>query len=115
MQVVRQIQKARDRKVVVHLPEDFPLGEVEVIILPAAGSATFVADRDVTHELSTAIAHFLTLDTSHFSATERQAYEQARETLKRGRRSGEPRILGLFVQLAQMADDFDDPLPDEAL
>jgi hypothetical protein len=96
MQVVRQIQKARDRKVVVHLPEDFPPGEVEVIVLPAAGSAGLVANSIDTLELSTAIAHFLTLDTSHFSAAERQAYEQARETLKRGRRSGEPRILRPF-------------------
>lgn len=63
----------------------------------------------------TAITRFLTLDSSQFSAAQRQAYEQACKTLKQGRSSGDPRILGLFTGLGQISDDFDAPLPDEDL
>jgi hypothetical protein len=63
----------------------------------------------------TAVARFLTLDTSQFSAAQRRAYEEACAALKQGREAGDRRILGLFAGLGRISEDFDAPLPDESL
>ncbi|MEA3341973.1 MAG: hypothetical protein U9R15_18575, partial [Chloroflexota bacterium] len=79
----------------------------EPIAEPLIASAT-----EATTEM-TAVRHFLTRDTSHLTAVQRRAYRRAHAIIRRGRRPDEPRILGLFAGLVQIADDFDAPLPDE--
>lgn len=110
MYTVHQIQQVKNRTVVVDLPQEFPLTNiVEVIILPAT---ELITESEATTEMA-ATHHFLTMDTSHFTAVQRRAYDRAYAIIRRGRRPDEPRILGLFEGLVQIADDFDAPLPDE--
>lgn len=116
MQFIRQIRKVRDRTLVIQLPDDFPAEDVEVIVVPVSESDTSVwVATDETSHLLTAIARFLTRDTSHLTETERRAYNHLRDVLKQGRHSHEPPILGLFADLVEIADDFEAPLPDEDL
>ena len=111
MYAIRQIQQARDRKIVVQLPEDFPTDSVEIIILPA----TLELREAEIDNVPADIHQFLTRDTSHFTADQRQAYDRVCTAIRRGRNPNEPRILGLFAGLMQVTDDFDAPLPDEDL
>lgn len=108
MQAIRQIKVVKGRTVVVHLPDEFPAtDQVEVIILPAPSQAGGT--------LLDAVEQFLTIDTSQFTEDQRRAYAQASVLVQKGRHLDEPRLLGLFAGLVQMADDFDAPLPDEEL
>ena len=69
--------------------------------------------KQVDFSFDKALHHFLTMDISHFTPPQRHAYNRACALLKRGRQPDEPRILGLFTGLVDMADDFDAPLPNE--
>ena len=113
MYAYRQIQQALNRTVVVHLPEDFPTNQVEVIVLPA--STYQPTNPEVTKEVANATHAFLTLDTSHFTVEQHKAYERACAIIQRGRQKNDPRIWGVFEGLIDVADDFDAPLPDEEL
>lgn len=110
MQAVRQYARVVDRQVTIELPADFAAEQVEVIVLPV---------EQVSHsaEMQTdpAVAEFLALDTSAYSTSQLAAYERASALLRRGRASDEPRILGIFAGLVEVADDFDAPLADEDL
>jgi hypothetical protein len=66
-------------------------------------------------EMKTAVDQFLAREISEIPPEQRQAYEKARQIVKKGRQPGEPRILGAFAGLITTSDDFDAPLPDEAL
>ena len=101
---LRQIQAVKNRSVVVHLPDTFPPSEqVEVIILP-------ITPGDANDSLN-----FFEIDTAQFTPAQLQAYERTSALIEQGRKLDEPRILGLFTGLIAVADDFDDPLPDEAI
>jgi len=120
MYAYQKSRQAFNRTVVVHLPEDFPTDQVEVIVLPA--STYQPANPQVTPEVANATHALLTLDTSHFTVEQHKAYERACAIIKRGRQKDEPRILpssgqawGVFEGLIEVADDFDAPLPDEGL
>ena len=117
MQAIRQIKDVKDRTVVVHLPDEFPAtDQVEVIILPAQSSNTGLSPAtQAEDDVFAAVQHFLTMDTSQFTEDQRRAYEQASTLVRKGRRPNEPRLLGLFSGLVQIADDFDAPVPDEDL
>ncbi|MFH1636338.1 MAG: hypothetical protein ABIG63_20325 [Chloroflexota bacterium] len=112
MNAIRQIQQVRNHTVLVHLPEDFPAKSVEVIIFPTT-ELPIKSKKTKTDKVLAAVHHFFTMDTSQFTAAQRQTYDQACTIIRRGRDSGEPRILGLFAGLMQIADDFDAPLTDE--
>lgn len=110
MQAVRQVVRVIDRKVIIDLPAGFDAEQVEVIVLPAAqAEAEAAPDRDP------ALAEFLALDTSGYTPEQKAAHKRASALLRQGREADEPRILGIFEGLGSVADDFDDPLPDEEL
>lgn len=119
MQAIRQIKRVKNRtiKITVHLPEEFPTtDQVEVIILPAQSMATGLSSKSEEQvNIINAVQHLLTLDTSHFTPEQQQAYERAKSLVQQGRLPHEPRILGLFEGLMEVSDDFDSPLPDEDL
>jgi len=120
MQVVRQIQKVRDRTLVVHLPMDFQAEHVEVIILPfqfqrEERSAELSSGGKNNHEASAAIDDFMAVPPIDATNDERAAYDRVCAVLRHGRGADEPRILGLFAGLLQITDDFDAPLADEDL
>ncbi|MGB0388773.1 MAG: hypothetical protein ACPGWR_28470 [Ardenticatenaceae bacterium] len=118
MYAIREIQQVPDRTVIVHLPDDFPSERVEVIVLPAPPLTTKLPTKPKasnTIEVSDATHRFLTMDTSHFTVDQLQAYERACTIIKQGRRPDEPRIWGVFAGLIDIADDFDAPLPDQEL
>lgn len=108
VQAIRQIKAVKGRTVVVHLPDEFPAtDQVEIIILSVPTQAE--------GSLLDASEQFLAVDTSQFTEDQRQAYAQASLLVQKGRRPDEPRLLGLFAGLVQIADDFDTPVPDEEL
>ena len=118
MYAIREIQQVPDRTVIVHLPDDFPSDRVEVIVLPAPSLTAKLPTKPKASnaiEASDATHRFLTIDTSHFTADQRRAYERACTIIKQGRRPDEPRIWGVFEGLIEIADDFDAPLPDQDL
>jgi len=110
MQAVRQIVQVVDRRITIDLPSDFAAERVEVIVLPTEDAIVSAATS-----LDPSVGEFLALDTSAFNPTQMKAYERASMLLRRGRRPDEPRILGIFAGLVEVADDFDAPLPDEEL
>jgi len=114
MYAVRQIQHVQNGTVVVQLPKGFPSQSVEVIILPIQQTITS-PNAVKQNEAQVAIHDFLTMDTSHFTPAQQQAYTRSCALIQQGRRPDEPRILGLFAGLGEIADDFNDPLPDEDL
>lgn len=114
---LREIHKVENGKVTIHLPADFPAEQVEVIVLPARpvnGMAVHPYTEDPI-ETAAIIQSFLGMDTSHFTPEQHKAYERTCVILRQSRKPDEPRILGLFTGLINMADDFDGPLPDDLL
>ena len=113
MQVIRTIQKVENGKVIVDLPAEFAGEDVEVIVMSMRGSG----DSATQSELATdnALERFLQIDISSFTSQQLEAYHHAHEQRRKGRRSDEPRILGLTGGLVELAEDFDGPLPDEDL
>ncbi len=109
MQAIRQIAQVVDRRVTINLPASFSAEQVEVIVLPVEAT-----NRQAT-PLDPAVQEFLELDTSAFTSVQLEAYARASRLLRRGRRPDEPRILGIFAGLVEVADDFDAPLEDEEL
>ena len=107
MYAIRCIQTVENGTVTVHLPPDFPADRVEVIVLPVE------EEPPDEKEFPPAVQEFLNTDTSQFTDKQRAAYERAKEHILRGRSPDEPRILGLFEGLAEVPDDFNDPLPKE--
>ena len=102
MYTVYQIQRVKNRTVVVYLPQEFPLtNTVEVIILPVIEPTT---EPEETIGAA-AIQHFLTLDTSCFTVAQQRAYDRASAIIRRGRSPDAPRILGMFEGLVQIAND----------
>jgi len=117
MIALREIHKVENGRVTIHLPADFPAEQVEVIVLPARtvnGMAVYPPGEDPA-EMAASIQSFLDMDTSHFTSEQHKAYERTCATLRKGRKPDEPRILGLFSGLINVADDFDDPLPGDLL
>ena len=112
MYAIRQIQQVHNHTVLVHLPTDFSTDRVEVIIFPIPLSTAKLPVK-LGNEAPAGARRFLTMDTSQFTAVQRQAYNRACAIIRRGRSPDEPRILGLFAGLMEVADDFDAPLPDE--
>ncbi|HRJ44267.1 MAG TPA: hypothetical protein PL105_20410 [Caldilineaceae bacterium] len=110
MQAIRQIMQVVDRRVTIELPADFAGQQVEVIV-----QATQPPVNRGDSALDPALRSFLELDTSAYTPAQREAYARASKPLRRGRRPDEPRILGIFAGLVEVADDFDAPLPDEDL
>lgn len=111
MLALRQIRPVKNHTVTIKLPLDFLADQVEVIILPAPAQ-TFSPEVDA--DAAAASLH-LSVDTSRLTEVQHRAYERTQMLLKQGRKSDEPRILGLFSGLVQISDDFDEPLPDEDL
>jgi len=114
MYAIRQVQRVRNHTVMVHLPKDFLTDRVEVIVLPAQPSSDELGATKA-NQVSADVHRFLTMDTSRFTAVQRQAYNRACAIIRQGRNSDEPRILGLFAGLVQIADDFDAPLVNEGM
>jgi hypothetical protein len=114
MQIIRAIQKVEDGKVVLKLPAEFAGEDVEIIVLPVR-SITESPMFPTKVESGKAIQRFLQIDTSGFTQKQLDAYHHADEQIRKGRKPGEPRILGLTGGLVELAEDFNDPLPDEDL
>ena len=110
---IHQIQQVKNRTVVVQLPEDFPTDEVKITIQPVYQRTPLTPLS--MDKMADSLHRFLTLDTSHFTDAQKQAYERACIILQRGRKADEPRILGLFAGLGEISEDFDAPLSDEYL
>jgi hypothetical protein len=111
VQIIRVIQKVEDGKVILTLPAEFVGEEVEIIVLPVRS----ITEPPVSAEPGDAIQRFLQIDTSRFTQRQLDAYYHTREQIRKGRKPGEPRILGLTGGLAKLAEDFNEPLPDEDL
>lgn len=112
MQVIRTIQKVEHGKIVVDMPAEFAGEDVEVVVFSVRDSG----DSALQHgALNDVIQRFLQVDTSSFTSKQLEAYHRAYEQLRKGRRSDEPRILGLTGGLVELAEDFNRPLPDEDL
>ncbi len=107
MYAVRQIKRIKNRMITIHLPDDFPGEQVEIILLPfRAGAEPVLVNEEMYH--------FMSREISQMTPDQQRAYEQARQTVQHGRQPGEPRVLGALSGLLQTSDDFDAPLPDEA-
>lgn len=117
MIALREIHKVENGRVTIHLPADFPAEQVEVIVLPVRqlNGVTALPHPEAPVEMAASIQSFLDMDTSHFTSEQHKAYERTCATLRKGRKPDEPRILGLFSGLINVADDFDDPLPGDLL
>jgi hypothetical protein len=111
VQIIRAIQKVEDGKVILKLPAEFVGEEVEIIVLPVRS----ITEPPVSAEPGDAIQRFLQIDTSGFTQRQLDAYHHTCAQIRKGRKPGDPRILGLTGGLAELADDFNDPLPDEDL
>jgi len=111
MYAIRQIQAIENGRVVVQLPEDFPAGQVEVIILPVQTANGLAYPKQ--GEANQALQRFLTLDTEHFTSDQQTAYQRACTILRKGRQQDEPRILGVFTGFVTSSADFDAALPDD--
>ena len=66
-------------------------------------------------EVEVEIGRFLAQDVSRWTPAQQQAYARTKALIVNGRRPDEPRILDLFAGLIEVSDDFDTPLPDEAI
>ncbi len=116
MYAVRQVLRVEDNKIVLDL-SDFPTEYAEVIVLPAKAG-----DWDTNGELSSAestteqtIRAIQALDTSRLTEAQRSARERTLTLLAEKPQPGAPRRLGIFDGLVEIADDFNDPLPDEEI
>jgi len=112
MQVIRTIQKVEHGKIVVDMPSEFAGEDVEIIVFSVRDSGESAIQPGAVNDV---IQRFLQIDTSSFTSKQLEAYHHAYEQLCKGRRSDEPRILGLTGGLVELAEDFDGPLPDEDL
>jgi hypothetical protein len=113
MYAVRQIQKVENGKVVVQLPDDFPVDQVEVIILPAQAVSDQPAEKQ--DEGVESIKYFLNMDTSNLNEEQLEAYQRTCELLREWLVTRKSPLFGAFAGLVEISDDFDDPLPDEIL
>ncbi|MEZ4636453.1 MAG: hypothetical protein R2873_20585 [Caldilineaceae bacterium] len=107
MQVIRTIQKVEHGKIVVDMPAEFAGEDVEVIVFSVRDSGDVIIQPDAVSDV---LQRFLQVDTSSFTSTQLEAYHRAFEHLRKGRRSDEPRILGLTGGLVDWAEDFNSPL-----
>jgi hypothetical protein len=76
-----------------------------------ASKASWVASQNIPDNVDA----FLASEPPQLTAAEQRAYERAKDIVQKGRRASDPRIIGAFAGLIQVSDDFDAPLPDEAL
>lgn len=114
--MLRQIYQVKDKKLVIQLPDNFPIGQVEIIILPVSGTNKQADLLETGRNEATAVFHhFLKMDTSHFTAAQQKAYKQTCQLLQQERTHGESRLAGLFAGLVDVSADFDAPLLDESL
>ncbi|MFZ4659660.1 MAG: hypothetical protein ACOYNY_21820 [Caldilineaceae bacterium] len=113
MQALRQFHTVENGAIIIQLPATFPTNEVEVIILPKESSVNGAYEE--VDEGQAAIQQFLTMETAHFTPEQHKAYERTCALLRKGRKPDDPPIFGLFEGLIEMANDFDDPLPDEII
>jgi hypothetical protein len=111
--MIHQIYPVKDNKIIIQLPENFAMSQAEVIVLPVIETEANSATGEDSS--GTILADFLTMDTSHFTVEEKQAYLHISQILQQDRTADSPRIAGLFKGLVQIKDNFDDPLPDEDL
>jgi TPP-dependent 2-oxoacid decarboxylase len=113
MQAVRQILKVQDRVVTIQLPADFVAEEVEVIVLPAPVKTNGqVANEDNT---PSAIQWILSMDTTRLTPDQLQAHHRTSALLRQWLANRSKPIFGAFTGLVKVADDFDEPLPDETI
>ena len=116
MNILHQIYPVKGRKIIVELPESFSATSAEVIILPFTQPDSRHTIRAPANDEKTAVIHqFLTRDTTHFTAGQKEAYQRICQRLQQNQTADLPRLAGLFAGLIQVADDFDAPLPDEEL
>lgn len=111
MQVIRTVQKVEGGKVTVDLPAEFAGEDVEIIVMPVRA----ITESTAWLEADEAVERFLQLDTSSFTSKQLAAYRHAYEQIRKGRKPGEPRVLGLTSGLVELAEDFNSPLPEEDL
>ncbi|MDQ4078481.1 MAG: hypothetical protein M3220_19830 [Chloroflexota bacterium] len=106
----------------VELRVPFPRGSrVTVFVIEEDDSSSVPVEAEQSREgpdrpmesTSEGVHRFLSRDVSSFTEQQREAYARVRSLILHGRSPNEPRILGLFEGLVEVADDFDAPLPDE--
>jgi hypothetical protein len=118
MEAVRQIHKVKNSSITIQLPVDFEADEVEVIVLPAQrlqNGTHREAEHEQQSDYEIAVQNILTMDTSHFTEEQMIAYARTCDILRRGRAPGDPPVWNAFAGLITIADDFDEPLPDDIL
>lgn len=116
MNILHQIYPVKDRKIIVELPDSFSAASVEVIVLPLSQPDSHdLFQARTNEEKAEAVRQFLERDTTNFTAEQKEAYQQICYRLQQNQSDDSQRVAGLFAGLIQVADDFDAPLPDEAL
>lgn len=116
MYAVRQVVRVSDNKIVLDL-SDFPAEYAEVIVLPSNGmkwdaNGEYASAESVTEQTIRAIQ---AMDTNQMTDEQRAARERTLRLLAEKPQPGAPRRLGIFDGLVEIADDFNDPLPDEEI
>jgi hypothetical protein len=116
MYAVRQVVRVSDNKIVLDL-SDFPSEYAEVIVLPSNGTKWDANGEHASVESTTeqTIRAIQALDTSQMTEAQRAARERTLLLLAEKPQPGAPRRLGIFDGLVEIADDFNDPLPDEEI
>lgn len=117
MNILHQIYPVKDQKIVVNLPDSFSATSAEVIVLPLpqAQSPQILGQAIDRSEQTAVIRQFLARDITQFTIEQKEAYHQICQMLQQKLMTDSPRIPGLFAGFVQVADDFDDPLPDEEM
>jgi hypothetical protein len=113
----RELKKlpAEEKLQLAHWLLDSVLADKERPVAAMAEGGPGDAAERAEKVMKTAVDQFLIREITEIPTEQRQVYEQARPIVKKGRQPGEPRILGAFAGLITTSDDFDAPLPDEAL
>jgi len=116
MYAVRQVVRVENDKIVLDMA-DFPTEYAEVIVLPAKAEDRGKNGHSVSPEsiAQETIRVIQSLDTSRMTAIQQAARERTLALLAEKPQPGAPRRLGIFDGLVEIAEDFDDPLPDEEI
>lgn len=116
MYAVRQVVRVADNKIVLDL-YNFPSEYAEVIVLPSNATNWGANGEDASVELTTeqTIRAIQALDMSQMTYEQRAARERTLRLLAEKPQPGAPPRLGIFDGLVDIAEDFNDPLPDEEI
>ncbi len=116
MYAVRQVVRVEDQRIVLNL-YDFPAEYAEVIVLPAKATdwGTNGGHASVESTTEQTIRAIQALDINLMTDAQRAARERTLALLAERPQPGAPPRLGIFDGLVEIADDFNDPLPDEEI